>query len=110
MTASVTPPTGRIDHVSDTARWVAVYRAMDTERPDALFRHAYARRLAGSEGEAIVRAVPRGRQMAWAMIVRTQVFDEVILELIARERIDMVVNLAAGLDARPWRMELPPTL
>ena len=27
-----------------------------------------------------------------------------------REGADMVINLAAGLDARPWRMELPPAL
>ena len=48
--------------------------------------------------------------MAWAMIVRTQVMDEIILAEIASDRIDLVLNLAAGLDARPWRMELPPSL
>jgi O-methyltransferase involved in polyketide biosynthesis len=26
-----------IEHISDTARWVAMYRAMETDRPDALF-------------------------------------------------------------------------
>ena len=29
-----------LQHISDTARWVAVYRAMETERPDAIFRWA----------------------------------------------------------------------
>lgn len=101
---------GRIAHVSDTARWVAVYRAMETDRADAHFRDPHARRLAGETGEAIVRAIPGGRRMAWSMIVRTQVFDEIILEKITRERVDLVINLAAGLDARPWRMDLPPTL
>jgi methyltransferase (TIGR00027 family) len=109
VTSSV-PPTGTISNVSDTAKWVAVYRAWETERPDAHFRDPYAKRLAGIEGEAIVEKMPRGTAMAWAMIVRTTVFDEIILELIARERVDLIVNLAAGLDARPWRMELPPTL
>jgi methyltransferase (TIGR00027 family) len=47
--------------------------------------------------------------MAWAMIVRTQVLDEFIMGAI-RDGADTVLNLAAGLDARPWRMELPPTL
>src|SRR2546422_199488 len=42
---------GPITHVSDTARWVALYRAMESERPDALFRDPYARRLAGERGE-----------------------------------------------------------
>jgi methyltransferase (TIGR00027 family) len=99
-----------IENVSDTARWVAVYRAMETERPDAHFRDPWARRLAGEKGEAIVQAMPRGRQMAWAMIVRTAVFDRVILERVRERGADMVVNLAAGLDTRAWRLDLPPTL
>ncbi len=98
-----------IENVSDTARWVAVYRAMETERANPLFRDPYARRLAGEKGEAIVNSMKRGRQMAWAMIVRTQVLDEFIMGAI-RDGADTVLNLAAGLDARPWRMELPPTL
>src|SRR5581483_6528577 len=102
--------TGRISHVSDTARWVAVYRAMESARPDALFRDPYAARLAGPEGDAIVDRMPRGRQMAWAMIVRTQVFDEVILDKVRNGGVDLVLNLAAGLDARPWRLDLPATL
>jgi methyltransferase (TIGR00027 family) len=102
--------TGSITHVSDTARWVAVYRAMESERPDALFHDPYARRLAGAHGEAIVETIPRGRQMAWAMIVRTQVFDEIILEKVRTDGVDLVLNIAAGLDARPWRLELPPAL
>ena len=28
--------------VSDTARWVAYFRALETQRPDALFRDPYA--------------------------------------------------------------------
>ena len=99
-----------IRHVSDTARWVAVYRAMETERPDAIFRDPYARRLAGERGEAIVRGMPRGKQIAWPMIVRTAVMDEIIMRSIARDAVDCVLNLAAGLDARPWRLALPPAL
>ena len=99
-----------IEHVSDTARWVAVYRAMESERPDAHFRDPFARRLAGEQGEAIVRAMPRGRQMAWPMIVRTAVFDEIILDCVRSRGADLVLNLAAGLDARPWRLALPESL
>lgn len=111
MTTPATKGTaGRIAHVSDTARWVAVYRAMESERPDAHFRDPYAARLAGLEGQAIVDQMPRGRQMAWAMIVRTQVFDEVILDKVRNGGVDLVLNLAAGLDARPWRLDLPATL
>jgi len=99
-----------IENVSDTARWVAVYRAMESERPDALFRDPYARQLAGEKGNEIVRTMKNGRSTAWAMIVRTQVFDEIILSEIATDHIDLVLNLAAGLDARPWRLALPATL
>lgn len=99
-----------IEHISDTARWVAVYRAMETERGDALFHDPYARRLAGARGEEIVNTLKRGRSTAWAMIVRTQVFDEIILRAVANNNVDLVVNLAAGLDARPWRLALPATL
>jgi methyltransferase (TIGR00027 family) len=98
-----------IEHISDTARWVAEYRAMETDRADAIFRDPYARRLAGPKGAQIVDSLKRGRQMAWAMIVRTAVFDEIILDRV-RAGADLVLNLAAGLDARPWRLDLPPTL
>src|SRR5580765_4532246 len=100
-----------IENVSDTARWVAVYRAMETERPDAIFRDPFAARLAGDKGRAIVDSMKRGRQMAWAMIVRTAVFDEIVLERVRNGGVDQIVNLAAGLDARPWRMkQLPPAM
>ena len=98
----------QIENVSDTARWVAVYRAMETERPDAIFRDPFAARLAGDKGEAIVDSMKRGRQMSWAMVVRTAVFDEIIRERIRTGGADQIVNLAAGLDTRAWRMtDLP---
>ena len=101
---------GQIQHVSDTARWVALYRAMESERPDALFRDPYARKLAGERGERILASMRRGRAWAWPMIVRTAVLDELILRTIDRDGVDTVLNLAAGLDARPYRMALPPSL
>jgi len=104
------PPSSPISHVSDTARWVAVYRAMESERPDALFRDPHARRLAGDRGEDIVRAMPKGRAWAWPMVVRTAVFDELILRAVARDGVRTVLNLAAGLDTRAYRLPLPQTL
>src|ERR1700730_15482531 len=100
----------RILSVSDTAPWVAMYRAMESERPDALFHDPYARRLAGAQGDEMLRHVPRARQYAGPMIVRTAAIDELIQELIEREGIDLIVSLAAGLDARPCRMQLRPNL
>ena len=97
-----------IRNVSDTASWVAIYRAMESERPDALFDDPYARRLGGERGEAIVKALPRGASMSWPMVVRTAVMDEIVLRCV-HEGAATVLNLAAGLDARPYRLALPPT-
>lgn len=101
---------GRIQHVSDTALWVALYRAMESERPDALFHDPYARGLAGERGEQIVASMPKSKAWAWPMIVRTAVMDELIQRVVDRDGADTVLNLAAGLDARPYRMRLPPRL
>jgi len=99
-----------ISSVSDTARWVAMYRAMESERPDALFRDPYARRLAGPAGEQILASMPQGRRWAWPMIVRTAVMDEIIMRLVTEHGVDTVLNLAAGLDARAYRLDLPAQL
>src|SRR5713101_6167828 len=99
-----------ITSVSYTARWVALYRAMESDRPDALFRDPYARRLAGARAEQIVDRLPRGRSWAWPMIVRTAVMDELILRAVARDGVGTVLNLAAGLDTRPYRLPLAPSL
>lgn len=99
-----------IEHISDTARWVATYRAMETERPDAIFRDPFARKLAGARGQEIVDNMHQGRRFGWAFVVRTAVFDRVILDTIAAHSIDLVLNLAAGLDARAWRLPVSPTL
>jgi methyltransferase (TIGR00027 family) len=101
---------GRLRDVSDTALWAAMYRAQESERPDALFRDPYARRLAGARGEAISAAIPGGKETAWAMVVRTCVFDELILRAVRERGVKTVLNLAAGLDARPYRLDLPQDL
>ncbi|HXD50075.1 MAG TPA: class I SAM-dependent methyltransferase, partial [Gemmatimonadaceae bacterium] len=88
----------------------AVYRAMETARKDAIFRDPFAARLAGEKGESIVDNMKRGRSMAWAMIVRTAVFDQIIVERVKSGGADTVLNLAAGLDARAWRLALPSTV
>ena len=96
--------------IADTARWVAFYRAMETERPDAIFKDPYARTLAGPRGEDIARHAAGGRSTAIPMIVRTAVMDELISSCVQRDGVDLVINLAAGLDARPYRMDLPASL
>jgi methyltransferase (TIGR00027 family) len=98
-----------IHNISDTARWAAFYRANESERPDAVFRDRLARRLAGERGEQIAATMPFFEQHAWTWVTRTYLFDQFITEQVA-QGVDMVINLAAGLDARPYRMALPPSL
>ncbi len=98
-----------IRNISDTALWVAVYRARESERPDAVFRDPFARRLAGERGEGIARSMPFGDEVAWSWLARTYLFDSFISEQV-QQGADLVVNLAAGLDARPYRMALPSSL
>ena len=101
--------TSSIRNVSDTARWVAYFRARETERPDALFRDPYAARLAGERGFQIANTLPEGNSNEWAWVARTYLFDKFLAAEIEKGA-DLVVNLAAGLDSRPYRMDLPATL
>ena len=98
-----------IRNISDTALWAARYRARETERPNGLFRDPFARRLAGGRGEEIAAEFPTHDRHEWAWIMRTVLFDQFILEQVG-QGVDIVVNLAAGLDARPYRMKLPASL
>jgi methyltransferase (TIGR00027 family) len=98
-----------VRHVSDTARWTAVYRARETERKNPLFCDPYARQLAGERGEQIANATPFHEKHSWSWVTRTYLFDSIIRDQVAQGA-DMVVNLAAGLDTRPYRMQLPLSL
>lgn len=101
---------GEIADVADTAFMVAEYRARETARPDALFRDPFAARLSGERGRAIVDALPnRVFVGGWTVVIRTVIIDAMIQAAVARG-VDAVINLGAGLDARPYRMTLPPGL
>jgi methyltransferase (TIGR00027 family) len=47
--------------------------------------------------------------VGWAVVVRASAIDRLIGEAL-RTGIDTVINLGAGLDTRPYRMELPSNL
>jgi len=96
-------------NISDTALLAAVYRARENERAEPLFRDPFARRLAGERGEQIAKSILFSEKHAWSWFARTYVFDHFIDQCL-REGCDMVINLAAGLDARPYRLSLPENL
>jgi len=98
-----------VSNVSDTARWVAVYRAWESARPDALFHDEYAGLLAGERGRTIAALMPRQARNGWPIISRTKLIDDFVRDAIA-QGCDCVLNLAAGFDTRPYRLELPGSL
>ncbi len=98
-----------IRDVSDTALLIAAFRALESDRPDALFRDPLARILAGDRGFAIAAAHPRGKITAWMTALRTLIIDEMILARV-KLGFDTVLNLGAGLDTRPYRLSLPAGL
>jgi methyltransferase (TIGR00027 family) len=88
---------------------VAVYRGQESQRTDAVFRDPYASKLAGERGVQIAGAMPFARRHSWSYVARTWLIDRVI-ERSVQQGTDMVINLAAGLDSRPYRMRLPTAL
>jgi methyltransferase (TIGR00027 family) len=106
MTDSDTP----IKDVSDTSLWVAYYRAQESKRKDALFKDALAETLIGERGRIIgERMKGKLAYVEWTVIIRTVVIDAYIRKMI-QEGVDTILNLGAGMDTRPYRMQLPPTL
>ena len=102
-------PDSVLRDISDTALGVAIERAQETERRRPLFRDPYAIMLAGERGQRIAREM-RHRLVSSGVVVRTAVFDELILRTVQRERAACVLNLGAGLDTRPYRLALPAGL
>jgi methyltransferase (TIGR00027 family) len=98
-----------IENVSDTAFWIAHYRAVESARPDALFHDPLAELLAGEQGKKIAQTMPMSFMTAWVVAIRTHIIDDYIRTAITQE-VDTVVNLGAGLDTRPYRMDLPSAL
>jgi hypothetical protein len=99
----------RIEDVSDTALLVASHRAEEGLRPDAIFKDPLSELLAGQRGREISNSLPYSKILSWVMVVRTSAIDRLILNAIG-QGVDTVINIGAGLDTRPYRMELPREL
>ena len=106
-----------ISHVSDTALMVAACRAMETVREDGLVRDPYAARLAGERGMAIARSLKAGTEDSGRLMVlqfgigiRSYFLDELVRNAVTERGLGTVLCLGAGLDTRPWRLDLPESL
>ena len=100
----------QINQVSDTAFMAAAYRAMETNHPNAIFHDPLAAKLAGDRGRQIIANLPKQAFIGgWSVVIRTRIIDDFIQGVIV-EGVDTILNLGAGLDTRPYRMELPESL
>ncbi len=96
--------------LASTAYLVAMYRALESERVDALFNDPLARLLAGGKGEMLVEVIGEKDKITNAIAIRTYIIDNLIAQLVNSKKIDTVINLAAGLDTRPYRLSLCTSL
>jgi methyltransferase (TIGR00027 family) len=62
--------------------------------------------LPGTEEGRSPKKLPKG-PLSWSLAVRTRVFDDLIVEAIQGGEVHTVLNLGAGLDARPYRLPIP---
>ena len=110
--------------VGSTAVMVAVARAIETDRPDALIRDPYAKLLVSNAGadvlwelmlepsmvakvEAIDAEIAATvEHMRSYQAVRTNFFDTYFYDAVA-DGIRQVVILASGLDSRAYRLDWP---
>ncbi|HJP74666.1 MAG TPA: SAM-dependent methyltransferase [Pseudonocardiaceae bacterium] len=100
--------------VSRTALGVAALRALESDRPDRLFDDPFAAAFFGA-GKAMFPAPERARPQgepslgllfAGQIAVRTRFYDEFLLTA-ANRGCAQVVLVAAGLDARAFRLDWP---
>jgi methyltransferase (TIGR00027 family) len=95
-----------MDPVASTAHWVAASRALESNRPDALFRDPYAAELVGPELEDWPPSADAAFGHAY-IALRTRFFDDELLRAVREGGIGQVVILAAGMDARAYRLPFP---
>lgn len=96
----------QVNHVSDTAYWMAWYRAVETEKQNALFKDPLAKVLLDERGQKISESMGHMSKFSyWILILRTILIDEYLLKFID-QGYTTIINLGAGLDTRPYRLNL----
>src|SRR5690242_11662811 len=103
-----------LTEVSKTAIGVALVRAMESRRTDRLFNDPYAGELVAAAPDYLAEraARPSGQNpatiaLAAHIAVRTRFYDTYLLDACA-EGCRQVALIAAGLDARAYRLDFPP--
>jgi methyltransferase (TIGR00027 family) len=93
--------------VAATALWIAAKRALETERDHGLFEDPFARSLAGDVGFRVLAEMEDGTAIRPPVLeVRTRFLDDRAMAY-GESGIRQVVLLAAGMDARAYRLPWP---
>ncbi|SBS72393.1 putative enzyme [uncultured Mycobacterium sp.] len=97
----------RRDAVADTGLLVAAIRARESTREDRLFTDPLADKLAGEAGHRILDTAlaTSGERTTMQIVVRTRFWDDALLHAVSSCR--QVVLVAAGMDARAYRLNWP---
>ena len=99
-----------------SAQIVAANRAMETVRPNPLYRDPLARDLAGDEGWAVWQALQRSMWPGFAsgpdpfLTIAIRFFDDALVEAVRKAGIRQIVIVNAGMDTRAFRLEWPSDL
>ena len=93
--------------VASTGLLVAAIRAMESTRDDRLFTDPFADKLAGETGRELLAAAiaEAGERSTVQIVVRTRFLDDALLRAVRGAK--QVVILAAGMDARAYRLAWP---
>nr|WP_090275838.1 SAM-dependent methyltransferase [Mycolicibacterium komanii]CRL68959.1 methyltransferase, putative, family protein [Mycolicibacterium komanii] len=93
--------------VAGTGILVAAIRAHESTREKPLFDDPFASRLAGDAGMTMLAGMiaEAGEEATLEIVVRTRFFDEALLRAATTAK--QVVLVAAGLDARSYRLPWP---
>jgi len=108
-------PTTVPEGVARTALGVARVRALESRRPDRLFDDPHAQAFvdaapglvpdpSGTDDDA-ARLI---RWVAFFTVVRTRFYDDYLRRAVTDTPVRQVVLVAAGLDARAYRLDWPP--
>ena len=119
--ASKPEPTSMASEVdnftNDSAMMIAWERHLEGERgPDAFFADPFAEVLAGSKGKDLSEAFGANTAKAFGFegwpefhkqwtAVRTKFIDDRVAQAAATGRFAQLVNLGAGMDVRPYRLD-----
>jgi methyltransferase (TIGR00027 family) len=101
-----------MDPLGMTSRWVAAARARESARADRLFSDPLAAALAGDDGRALLEVMEKSAEVPGRLAdnpylaIRTRYIDDA-LKGAADEGVRQIAILAAGMDARAFRLEWP---